>query len=165
MTDLPHWLRVLNPPTNDARRDVKIEWLRKFLRLSANDLALDALYGIDRDVEYPFPGSLGGLAELLVIGTRTAEAMGEDRQLGETAARAEWASAVKHAAEYADTLRKNVWTLGRDRAAGGEIMARATAVNRAQFDRHSIEFQPEDLLAITRSIALAAATGRRANGQ
>lgn len=161
----PNWLKPLHPLPRSSKRDAKIAWLRNFVKASANDLALDELYGIDRDAEYPMPGSIGGLAEVLMICINTAVALDEDRSLGESAARAEWAAAQARAVDYSEDLRRNIWTLGRDRAPGAQIMARAKQVNLRQFERNSAELQVEDLTEITKKIVVAAATGRRPHGR
>ena len=152
---MPDWVRAANPPVASASPADKVKWLRAFVRSIANDMALIELYGTE-----PF-GPCSGQAEALLICISMAEQIGATRDMGIMAARAEWADAKRRAHVFAESLRKAVWTLGRDRAAGGEILARAEAVNSQSYWRNGIELPAEDLLSITRQIAVAAATGRR----
>jgi hypothetical protein len=158
----PEWVRAANPPTASAPPAAKITWLREFGRSNATFLALTDLYGLEApEHRYGIDVRLGGEAMTVLICALMAERIGEERNMGGIAGRAEWAQAQCRAHQFAEALRKAVWPLGRDGAAGGEIIARARAVNA----RHGMELSSGDLLAITRKIAIAAATGRRPHGR
>jgi hypothetical protein len=124
-------------------------------------LALVELYGLAPPAHnYNIDAQISGQATTVMIAADMADRIGRDRDAGGIAARAEWTAAQTRAHAFAEALRKGVWTLGRDRAPGGEILARARAIN-AQFDhKHDIGLSTDHLIAITRTIALAAATGR-----
>ena len=155
---LPEWVRAAHPPVASAPPMEKIKWLREFVRSNATFLALMDLYGLEGpEHNYGIEVRLEGGSMTVLICALMAERIGETRELGGIAGRAEWAAAQQRAHQFAEALRRAVWTLGRDRASGGEILARAQAVNKS-FDSALSE---EDLLSITRKIAVAAATGRR----
>jgi hypothetical protein len=159
---LPDWVRAANPPAASANPAAKIAWLREFVRSNATFLALMDLYGLEApEHRYGIDVRLGGEAMTVLICALMAERIGEDREMGGIAGRAEWAEAQRRVHQFAEHLRKAIWTLGRDRAPGGEILARARAVN----SRSGSELSEADLLFITRKIAIAAATGRRPHGR
>jgi hypothetical protein len=155
---LPEWVRSSNPPVRSAPPAAKVRWLREFVRSNATFIALNDLYGFPGPTHcYGLPCELRGEVLVVAICAGMAAQIGESRDMGGLAGRAEWPDAQKRAARFAEDLRKAIWTLGRDRATGGEILARATSVN----DRHDLALSDENLLDITRKIAVAAAVGRR----
>jgi len=155
---LPDWVRAANPPARSATPDSKVIWLREFVRANATFLALMDLYGLPSPEHgYGLDVRLSGEAMTVLICALMAERIGETREMGGIAGRAEWAEARVRAQNFAESLRRAVWPLGRDRAPGGEILARARSVNA----RHGLELSDADLIEITRKIAVAAATGRR----
>lgn len=156
---LEPWVRLCTPPVASAKPADFIQWLRAFVRLSSNDMAIEEIYGIDGPREY------GGHAETLMICIGMAERIGATRQMAILAARAEWIAAQERAAQFAEAMRRALWVLGRDRASGGEILTRAHAVNRRYYAQDDIDLREDDLTAIARKIVVAAATGRRPHGR
>jgi hypothetical protein len=156
---IPAWLRSSNPPAHSARSEDKIKWVRRQIRGFARFTALEQIYQLGPDeTEAPF-------LHVLEAAVGFAGYVGVSFDGAHGAFQAEWGEAKEQARHYADALRKAVWTLGRDRAPGPEILARAIAVNIAQHERFGIDLSSDDLLKITRTIVVSAATGRAPGGR
>ncbi|MCB8880102.1 hypothetical protein ACELLULO517_07635 [Acidisoma cellulosilytica] len=156
---LPSWLRSANPPHANARSDEKVRWIRKEMRGFANVMALEEIYQIG---PYDYNDAPG---QVMLGCVGYAKRVGYPGSIGWTAYLAEWPEAKERARLFADALRKAVWTMGRDRAPGFEILARAKSVNQYQHDRFGIDLATDDLIEVTRMIAVAAATGRKPHGR
>lgn len=156
---LPDWVRAANPPSASATPAAKITWLRKFARLVANDMALAELYGLEA------PSEFSGGAETLLLCLGMAERIGATRDQGIVAARAEWTAAKERARLYAEDLRRGVKSLAYERAAGGEIVARAETINRRHYWQDRIDLTRSDLIEITKKIAMATAPVGKSHGR
>ena len=106
-------------PRRDADSPTRIKFLRRHVRLYAQDQAILGLAGLIDDAEI----------DTLLAATGIAEQCGMPYRDGIAAGRAEWASAQDRAKQFVDDLRRVVYPLSRGGSDQRRIMAAAEIVS------------------------------------
>jgi hypothetical protein len=148
---LPDWWRnhPAPPPHPDAPQAVRLAWLRRFLRPTA-------------DCEFPqemlgYLDPCEGQCEVLLAGGGIAREVGFSAQEGWLAARLEWERAEREYLRFSENLRRRLWPMARARLPGAEILA----VGRQVVLEYEGFVSEEQLLDLARRIAHAASPTRR----